>query len=237
MPQSPPTRAQSNLTDARHPTIRELCSTVDEVSRRVASSRATAEGALSDQDAVAAMGKLRLSLASLADAVTRLHWLSLALASAPPQLADPTLDLGMLVRECLANTRPALPPSCTCKTKVQAGLLVHVEQTLLIEAFSLLLTAASLRLHGTTDSQTCPRLSLSLKARKGLTVLGLAYNASRRASKGAYEQEERALELLKSVGGAASIRNTKRWSILQIKLPSTDAGAAHETFSRRGDEL
>lgn len=121
---------------------------------------------------------------------------------------------------------------------MKAGLWVHVDQALLVEALSLLLSAASLRLRGTTDPQTCPRLSLSLKVRKDLTILVLAYNASRRASGGAHEHEERALEILKSRGGTAAIRNTKRWSILQIKLPSTDGGdRARHHAQRLGDGL
>lgn len=222
------------MPPTRPPTTREFCSIVDELWQRVAASRATAEAALSDQEAVAAIGKLKLSLASLGDSVAQLRWLTQVLI--PSEHAQPTYELGVLVRECLANTRSAFPPSCTCKTRVQPGLWVHIDETLLVEALSVLLNAAALRLHGATDSQTCPRLSLSLKARKDLIVLGLAYNASRRAPGIDQPDEQRALELLTSLGGAASIRNTKRWSLIQIRLPSRDGGFRQRVALERPGE-
>jgi hypothetical protein len=218
--QTTPTRSKSELTVARYSMmVRDLCTTVDELSKSVLFSRTEAECAIGDHETVAALGKLKLSLVSLADTVAHLRGLAQTFASVEPE-KEPAFDVGVLVAERLASARPAFPPSCACKTRVQAGLWIHADQALLAEALSLLLEAASLRLHGTTDAQLCPRLSLSLKARKSLTILGLAYNASRRGSGKAQEHEQRALEILKSMGGAASTRSTKRWSILQIKLPS-----------------
>jgi hypothetical protein len=146
-------------------------------------------------------------------------------ASHTPQLRASSVDLGELVRECLAHVRPALPPSCACKTRVQGGLLFHVEPTAIVTAISVLLNAVSLRLTARTDPASCPRLSLRVMARDGRTILTLLYNAPRPASREASAHETRAFKLLESLGGAASTRSTRRWSILHVQFPA-DRGEA-----------
>lgn len=135
------------------------------------------------------------------------------------RFTESTPDVGVLVRRCLAYARPALPPSCMCKTRVQAQLSVHVDLTLLAEALALLINAASLRLHDATSSNGCPRLSLRVRGREGRTIVRLAYSAPRRTLDEAGEHEERAFKIFESLGSSSSIRGTKRWSIFHITFP------------------
>jgi hypothetical protein len=128
------------------------------------------------------------------------------------------LDLDILVRECVARVRPALPPSCTCKTTLQSTSLIHVDSALLLQALALLLQAACLRLR--TAHEPCPRLSLRVKGTNGLTIVGLRYNASALGSREASAQEARALDLLERLGGKASVRRTRSWFILNARLAS-----------------
>ena len=141
----------------------------------------------------------------------------------------PTLDLGVLVRDCVARVRPTLPASCACKTGVQSGSLVHVDLSVLVRLISLLLQAASLRLSAVLDPNACPRLSLRVKGGSAETVVRLRYNAPAAGSREANAHQALALKVFESLGGAASVRSTRRWSILHVRLtkrPDTDFAAA-----------
>lgn len=199
--------------------VRELCAAVHELSRQVTIASATADTAWGESDPTRTLSALRLELVGLGDSVTRLRWLSMALVSTQLEVVESTLNVSVMVKECLARVRPPLPESCVCVCSVKPGLRIHADLTLLVEGFSLLLNAASLRLRNEHGSAGQARLRLGVRPRAGKTVLRLAYNAPHVGPLEAEGHEELALKVFRSLDGTATVRGTKRWRVIHIRLP------------------
>ena len=202
--------------------VREICTAVHELSHRVhcvtqvATTDSSAWGAV---ERTPALSILRLNLATVTESVTRLRWLSKALASAQLELVESRLDLSAVIKECVDRVHPPLPEACDCTCIVTSGLVVHADIVLLAEGLSLLLNAASLRLRAEHMVAGRPELRLRVRQRRGETMLRLAYNAARSASPEADEHQELALRVFGLLGSSVLARGTSRWSVVRIDLP------------------